>query len=168
MYPVSDAFAAAVRGSRRRASRLTVLNSVMQPTDVIAGEGSVVLDGTVTIDRTRDQRRTMSVSLADPDGTWTPTGPTSALYLNRLVRIERGLVLGSGATEWVTLGTFLLDEPQVSVTAAGASIQLAGTDRTKLAAFSSFGAPFTLPVGTRVRDAVRQLAADAGMGADDA
>lgn len=166
MIPTSTAFADAVRNAdRKRATRLLLLTSLLVPTDVLSGDRALVLDGSVTIDRTRQQRRTMSLTISNENGAWTPS-PSSPLFLNRIVQVQRALYVGS-QPEWVPLGTFLIDDPEVTVSAGGSSIRLAGTDRTKLALSSNFTAPYTLGAGTRVRDAVRALAQQAGMGSDD-
>ena len=163
----SPAFAAAVRGSHARTARLVMLTSALTDDVILEGSTSILIDGTVTIDRTRQQRRSMTITVANAGGAWTPIGPGSAIYPGHMVRIDRGLVLADGSTEWMPLGVFVIEDPEMAVTAGGSTIGLAGTDRTRLAASSGFGAPFTLPAGTRVRDAVRTLAQDAGMGTQD-
>jgi hypothetical protein len=167
MYPVSAGFAAAVRGSHVRSARLVILTTALTESDVLEGTSSVLIEGSVSIDRTRQQRRTMTLTIANAGGVWTPTGPASPFYPGRMVRIDRGISV-AGAIEWVPLGVFGLDDPEMAVAPGGSTIRLAGTDRTRLAATSGFGVPTTLPRGTRIRDAVRTLAEAAGMGTDDA
>ncbi|MFG2292052.1 DUF5047 domain-containing protein [Streptomyces sp. NPDC048603] len=72
-----------------------------------------VTDGSVTLDRGSKVRRSLSLTVPDlkllP---WDPSDPL-AVYGQELV-VKRGIAL-NGGTEWVTLGTFRIDEPAADV-----------------------------------------------------
>lgn len=162
MRPVSAGFAAAVRDpSQTRVARVSLLDAALEVVAELDGSEGVAISGTVSIDR--DRRRSCSVSLVNPGGAWTPAGPTDPLFLNRLVRLERGLVV-DGNPEYVALGLFLVDRPVIRVDAAGSTIEIAGQDRVKLAAKSRFSVPETYAAGTPIADVVRAIATAAGMG----
>ncbi|MCQ6554789.1 DUF5047 domain-containing protein [Streptomyces sp. C10-9-1] len=101
-----------------------------------------ILDGAVTVDRGSKIRRTLSLTVADPSYLpWEPTDPL-ATYGQELV-VSRGIRYSNGATEWVPLGTFRVDEPQgdtlygpVTVTGGSAEAHLVDD-------------PFQVPTSTR-------------------
>lgn len=162
MRPHSAGFASTILGPHRRACRVALLNADMTVDRFITGEDGVVIDGQVTIDATR--RRACTVTLVNEDGSWTPAGPDDPLYLNRLIRLERGVYV-DGSPEYVTLGVFLIDRPQVTVRGSGSTMQVQGQDRLKLAAKSRFTRPTRYDEGTSVGEVIRAIAQDAGMGA---
>jgi uncharacterized protein DUF5047 len=160
--PTSAAFEAAIRRSHRRAARVTVLDSDLNVLATLTGEDGYVLSGSVTIDRTRPIRRTMSVSIANPAGEWTPTDQYGLIYWNRLVKLERGVYVGTDTIEWIDLGIFLIDRPIVDVRGAGSTLQLQGRDRMKIVEKSKFASPVTYTAGQRIRDMITDIATDAG------
>jgi hypothetical protein len=160
--PHSIEFAATVTQSHRRASRVSLLNSDLSTDQEISGESGIVIEGTVGIDPQR--RRSLSLRLVNEDGAWTPTGAADPLYLNRLLKVERGVYVGEGP-EYVTLGVFLIDSPSVTVGASGATIDLQGQDRLKLALRSAFTKPTRYDEGMALGTVIRSIAQDAGMGA---
>lgn len=162
MRPVSASFEAAVRQPHKRAARVTVLDSSLNPLATLTGGAGVVLSGSVTIDRTRPIRRTMNLTIANVGGDFTPTDQYGLIYWNRLVKIERGVYVAPGTIEYVDLGIFLIDRPSVDVKTTGATLQLQGRDRMKTIEKSRFSAPTTYTAGQRIRDMISDLATDAG------
>ncbi|WP_285367731.1 DUF5047 domain-containing protein [Streptomyces albipurpureus] len=71
-------------------------------------------DGTVTVDRGSKERRSLSLTVADPAYLpWSPTAPL-AVYGQTLV-VSRGIRYPNGTSESVPLGVFRIDEPQGDV-----------------------------------------------------
>lgn len=162
MRPVSAGFAAALRaGSHHAVSRVSVLRADLSTELVLTGEAGIAVGGAVSTDRAR--RRTMTLELVDETATWSPAAATDALFPNRLVRLERGVMVG-GEAELVSLGVFLVDRPTTAVGPAGATIRVAGQDRLKLAVRSAFTVPTRYEEGMAVADVVRAIAGAAGMG----
>ena len=165
MRPVSDTFLRAVRSSHRSVSRLVAMDPVtFAPLGTLSGEEGVLLEGSVSMIRSRAIRRTCEVTLANPDGVWTPVNPGDWLGVNALVRLDRGLYLDPSTVEWCVLGHFLLGRPRVVVTPAGATVVASGEDRLKLLVRSRFTVPTTYPTGARLADVFREEAEVAGMG----
>jgi len=164
--PISATFAQALQRSHRRVARVSALDSAFVPIPggVLSGEDGYVIDGSVTIDRRRAVRRTCSLTIANPDGVWTPSVPGDFFYFGSPIRIERGIYLGDGI-EWVTLGEFLVDGPIIEHTARGSTLQIQAQDRLKKAATSKFASPTTYAISSTVRSVIDDLAQDAGMGA---
>lgn len=103
MYTVSAEFSAAVIVSHQRAARIVTLTPDLREVDVFEADDAVLLGGSATCDRTRDQRRTMTAEIINPAGLYSPIDLDSTFGLLRLVRIDRGIVLPTG-TEWVQIG----------------------------------------------------------------
>lgn len=165
MRPISATFAQALQRSHRRVTRVSALDSSFQPIPggVLSGEQGYVVNGSVTMDRRRAVRRTCSLTVANPDGVWTPEMPGDFFYYGAAIRIERGIYLGE-SIEWVTLGEFLIDGPVIDRSARGATLQVQGQDRLKKAATSKFTTPTTYTSGSTVRSVIDDLSQDAGMG----
>lgn len=162
MRDVSDDFAAAVRSPNPvYASRVSLLRTDLTTELVLTGEAGIVLGGSVSTDNAR--RRAMTVDLLNVDGEWTPAEAADALFPNRLLRLEQGLVV-DGSPEYVSLGVFLIDRPSTTVGREGSTIRVSGQDRLKLALKSSFTAPTRYVEGTAVADVIRDIAEASGMG----
>lgn len=162
MRPVSDAFNAAVRETHERVARLLLLDQDLATVEVIEAHEAIVLEGVVTSDASR--RRSCSFSLANDSGEWTPAGPADPLFPNRLIALERGIVV-DGVPEYARLGVFMIDRPAIRVSPEGSTIQITGQDRVKLASKSRFTVPTTFEAGVAIADVVQAVAQSAGMGA---
>ena len=104
MWPSTVAFRAAVASSHSIATQVLVGPWSGALTDISA----YVLDGEVSVDRTRAQRRTCSLTIGDVSGGLIPRfasdtlAPTAAQYL----RPYRGVTFPDGSTELMPLGVF--------------------------------------------------------------
>ena len=165
MRPISPTFAARLRQSHRSTARVLVLDPLsFEVRGTLSGADGYTLDGTISMARNRAIRRTCELRFADPDGILTPAVLGDWLHVNSLVRVERGIYLDAVEVEWCVLGHFLLGRPRVEVSAAGASIAVAGEDRAKLLVRSRFTLPTTYAAGTRLAHVIATEAAVAGMG----
>jgi hypothetical protein len=156
MYPVSAAFLTAVR----QAHTATTLVHVI---DGATGNPTVVqpVDLEVTIDRTRDVRRTVSGTIADPTGDLTPADADALLapFGNEL-RMWRGVMFPAGTEETVPLGVFRLTDFTVNDGAGGVTIDIEGADRALVVQRNRWVDPYVITSGTPVEDAVADLLAD--------
>lgn len=124
MYAVSDEFLATIRGPHRLAVKIEVSDSPDGPWSLITG---AVSNGSVSIDRTSDTRRTLSLSVA---GFTNPLGPTDELDpYGTFIRASRGIYLSDGEPEYVPLGIFrvysvVVDKDSVEVTGYSQEIDI--------------------------------------------
>jgi hypothetical protein len=165
--PVTDAFRSKLTQQHRRVTRVSALDSAFEPIPgaILSGEQGYAVNGSVTIDRRRASQRTCSLTVANPEGVWTPRDAADFFFFGNAIRIERGIRITDELTEWVTLGIFLVDIPTIEIGTAGVTLGVNGQDRMKRAAYSKFAAPTTYTSATRIRDVIADLALDAGMGA---
>lgn len=162
MRPTTDAFAATVRaGSRLAVSRVSVLRADLSTEQVLSGAAGIVTGGYVSTDG--DRRRSLNLDLVNENDAWAPDVAGDLLFPNRLLRVEQGLMV-NGQPELVPLGLFLIDRPSTTRDAGGSTIRITGQDRLKLGLKSRFTVPTRYREGTAVRDVVRSIARDAGMG----
>lgn len=153
----------ALRESHRRLARVSVLDDLFNPLPglVLTGDEGHALDGSVSQDASRAVRRTLDLSIANPGGVWTPTGPGSAFYWNRLLRVERGVLSGSTAF-WAPLGVFLIDTPSYERSV----LHVSGADRVDRALRSKFTSPASYASGSPVGSTIQDILVDAGIGSE--
>lgn len=166
MRPVSETFLQTIRRSHRRATRVSALDSNFEPIAgaTLTGDMGYAIGGTVTIDRRRAIRRTIELTVANPEGIWTPATSTDFFFFGNALKVERGVYLDEDTIEYVSLGIFLVDTPTVDVSSAGSTLQILGQDRMRRAANSKFAAPTTYAASTPIATVIADMADDAGMG----
>lgn len=93
---------------------------------------AILIDGSVDVDVTRPARRTFTATLLNQFGQWSPSADWSGLfYVDREVRLYRGVVYRDGTSELLPIGTFLIDHADVLVERNMSTVVLSGTDRWK-------------------------------------
>lgn len=152
-----------LRSSHQRVARVSVLDDLFNPLPglVFTGADGYAVDGSVSQDASRAIRRTVTLTISNPDGVWTPRGEGSAFYWDRQIKVERGVVVG-GVAYYAPLGVFLIDAPEVDARAG--LLTLSGADRMDRATRSEFTAPTSYALGAGVGAAVRDILEDAGVG----
>jgi hypothetical protein len=152
---------ALLRQSHQRVARVSVLDDLFNPLPglVFTGELGHTLDGQVSQDVGKLVRRSLSLTLANPGGVWTPDGPGDPFWWDKLISVERGVRAG-GLDYLAPMGVFLIDTPAVS----GNVLAISGADRLDRALRSKFTEPESITAGTRVGVAIRGILEDAGVG----
>lgn len=156
MWPVSEEFLAAVRGSHRVVTRVEAYFDGEWVADLTP------LDGSVSIDSRRAVRRTVSLSFVD-DGTLVPApGGTSGILTpyGAEVRVYRGVALEDGTEELAPLGVFVVTEVEVRDGRAGREITVQGSDRSIRISRNRFTDSYAIAAGTAVETAIGDLLRD--------
>lgn len=166
MWSVSTAFEQALRAPVHTITvRIDILDSDL---NIIDG-GTLyptlnVVDGSVDVDVTRANRRTFQMNLLNNEGLFSPGTDLGGLfYVDRAVRIWRGIRYGDGAEEIVPVGTFLIDKADVTVERNMSIVTLSGQDFWKKFAKSQFTLPTTYAAGTGLNAVIADMALDAGV-----
>jgi hypothetical protein len=157
MWPITDAFRAAMRRSHKVISRVDVIS-----------EGVVIgtiypIDGSVSVDSRRAVRRTMSMSVVDEDGTLTPTQGARVGLLTPYgteLAVYRGIEYDDGTRELVPVGVFLLTEVTVAEDGNGEKISLQGSDRSLRISRNKLLDPYRIASGTSLEDGLVGLLRD--------
>lgn len=167
MQPVSNRFLNELRQPVTQFRvKLDVLDSAGNPVaggtfnDVgYTGDASnILVDGSVDLDVTRAARRTFTATLLNRDGEWSPSSDWAGLfYVDRNIRIWRGLVYSDGTDELVPVGTFLIDHADVIVERNMSVVNLSGTDRWKKFSKSMFTTPQTFVAGTALNTVIESI-----------
>jgi hypothetical protein len=122
-----------------------------------------VLDGQVSVDAGRDERRTFDLTLWAGDGD-LPIGPDDGLWYDKQIKIYRGVQYGVGADalDWYApLGSFMID--RITQPLFPTEIKITGRDLTKKLITSKFGRATQFKAGTPMETVVRTIATNAGI-----
>lgn len=152
MQATTAAFRLAVAGSHDAAWSCEVLRDGVVEDELELLGGSVVQDGNSAV------RGRVSCTLgarALPTSSASPVAP----YGTEL-RIRKGVVLASGATELVTLIVARIEEVDARETAAGYAVAVTGRDRSSLIARSRFTAPYVPTAGALMTAEIRAMVDD--------
>lgn len=133
------------------------------------GLGSRLVDGTISVDYARDERRTIDCVLDNSDGALRHD-PFNGLWYDKVIKVWRGIKyytidpIGGAiiqSTYEAQLGEFLIDRldgdnfPNL--------IKVTGRDFTKKMLISKLSQTMSFPAGTPVEDMIRALAANCGI-----
>lgn len=146
--------------------------SSMQNVRVETGE--VIVDGSVDVDVTRGARRTMNISLLNPGEVFSPnfysvTGwPdndswSGTFFIDRKVRLYRGIQFSPDHYEVVPVGTFYVDTADIVAERNMSMVVLSGTDEWKRFSKAKFGGVGHYDKDTHVNDVVKSLASKGGV-----
>jgi hypothetical protein len=158
MWPSSAAFKAAVASSHSIATQVLVGPWQGAQTDI----SEYVLDGQVSVDRTRAQRRTCSLTIGDVSGGLVPRfasdvlAPTAAQYL----RPYRGVTYPDGSQELMPLGVFRVTSTTPSEDENGVQITVEGADLSWVIARAQWVNPWAIAGGTTAEDAIAEIVGD--------
>lgn len=156
MWPVSAAFQSAIQSSHRVAVAATLGPWSGTQADVTP----YLLRGTVSVDRTRAQRRTCSVEFADrgdgvtvPGSGSHPFSPTAGQYL----RLYRGIEYLSGVVETAPLGVFRVVQSQPVESGDGIRVNVEGVDLSWSIGRAAWTAPWAIAAGTTAEAAIAAI-----------
>lgn len=175
--PTAEVLAALMAGVVRITRRCEILNS-----DFSTFYPEIdMIDGSISVDATRDERRTIDITLASEDGRVEP-GP-GGLWYDKLIRPWRGVSWPGGSWE-ALLGTFMIDtigdttrvkrRPRLRPGVIGPvtsntlrnfllSVHATGRDLTKRMITSQFGATTTFTAGIPIDLIITAEAGNAGI-----
>jgi hypothetical protein len=134
-----------------------------------AGLGSRIVEGSVSVDATRDERRTLDCVLDNTDGALRHD-PYNGLWYDKVIKIWRGVKYWSfdpisglpvQETYEAQLGEFLID--RIEADSFPNLIKITGRDFTKKMLNSKLTQGMQFPAGTSVEAVVKALAANAGI-----
>lgn len=160
---VLDAVDRVLGHDHHRVTRVSILDSLWTPLPgaTLTGVDGYTIGGAVSEDLARSTVRTLLLELANPGGAWTPSGPGSFFYWDRMIRVERGVRV-AGDDFYAPLGVFLIDAPAVT----GSALRVTGADRMDRATGSEFTSPTLYASGERVGAVIRDILEDAGVGSE--
>ena len=154
MWLTSPEFAAALAaGARRWSARVEVLAGADRLATLTTVEAGQLTFDDVAV------RRSLDVTILDPDGTITPSAATDMLSPRGTeIRAWRGLHLpGRDEPEWVPLGVFGVVDPEVTAEGGGTRIHLKGRDRVDAVRARRFTDAHRVPAGTPTHEAITRI-----------
>jgi hypothetical protein len=144
--PITDV---TVRASIHESDGSTVFKS---------SENIGLISGGVSLDQTRDERRSFDLVLENIDSALTP-GPTK-LWYDKIIKIWRGVNYNGGTWER-QLGEFFIDN--ISTQDFPHTVSINGRDRTKVLLKSKFPRAVTFPNNHPIEEIVRTIALNGGV-----
>jgi hypothetical protein len=181
MWNISQAF----RSELRKPNHTPVAKCVLLDTNLNPVQGGTlfstnktneltnyIADGSVDIDTSRGTRRTAEMTLLNPSAEFTPAtedfkpeGPwVGMIYLNRLVRLYRGVEVADGNDEFVPIGTFMIDTADVIVERNMSLVVLTMSDFWKRLAKTSRKSTKEWKKGTYINTVLNDLITSVGTG----
>lgn len=159
MYAVSAEYKAALATSHTRLVKVERLDDALQ---VIATVTPVVLAGSVEVAVGQDgARRTLSMEIANEDGTYTPRLSTDPFAANGQIRVWLGVVLASGAAEYAPVGVFMVNRPWARPRAG--TLEVTAVDRWKKLRISKFFSVASFAVGATLKSVFESILDGAGI-----
>lgn len=125
-----------------------------------------IVDGNVDIDISRGTRRTATLTLLNKGGNFTPDGDSTdydgKFYVNRFIRLFRGVVLAGGEVVYAPIGTFMIDTIDTIVERNISLINLTLSDPWKKLQKSLVTRTQTFAIDTPINTVIKTLATQAG------
>src|SRR5574339_958932 len=125
-----------------------------------------IVDGNVDVDISRGTRRTAELTILNENGNFTPDNTLAdydgKFYVNRNIRLFRGVVLAGGTTLYAPIGTFMIDSIDVLVERNMSLMNMTLSDHWKKLEKSLITFTGSHPTGKPINDSIRSLAANAG------
>lgn len=174
MWNISQTFIQELRKPDHQiAARATMLDSAFReiPDGDFFTKGAndfqdFIVDGNVDIDQSRGTRRTGSLTIINEDGGFSPDGGLTdydgKFYVNRVVRLYRGVTISGGTTLYAPIGTFMVDVIDTFVERNMSTVNLTLSDHWKKFTKSLVTRTKVYAVGTHFNTIVRDFAALAG------
>ena len=156
MYPITAAVAAVLSGTARIGAHI----DVMRAGAIIPGFGGIPVErASMTADRTSSNRRTGSVKISDPVGTYAPKLQTDPLGANgNEVRLYCDVFIPGVANGFpIPMGTFTIVETVVVDTGADFNITVELSDRSWALQQRGFVLPYTIAAAQNVDVAIMAM-----------
>jgi hypothetical protein len=160
MARATDRFTAEIKKSHTVYSYADIISPTQETTRLM------VTDGSVNEDRTAQYRRSATMTVVDPLGTFVPMGHYGMLTpLGTEIRPYRGVKYDDGTIEVYPLGVFRLSKTTVTGNGgtqsgtAGVSYALEMYDRSRTISRAKFTSPYTVPAGTNLVTAIKLIIA---------
>lgn len=130
---------------------------ILNPDETLWASEVGFTDGKVSVDMTRDERRTVDLTLDNFDRSLRPS--PDGFWYDKILRVRRGVVVDSVRYEF-DLGYFMIDQigrPD------NTSIAVSGRDYAKKMINDKIEAALTFPVKTNIMDLIKAVAYNAGI-----
>lgn len=157
-WPVSARWDQGVRVSHDVVSRVEVWRNSVRQTLPDGSTSLRVVNGSVTVDETSKVRRSLRLTVANPELVPVVSGDLLAPPTTDL-KVFSGIRYTEGDTEFVPVGVFRITSPSQSAWLGGLQIQ--ADDYAKVMIDARFLSPWATPAGTSVVSEITRIALDA-------
>lgn len=159
MYPVSDAFLAALRKSHTVTSRVELWSGTDLLDELVVLSGNVQEDNSALIRRrcglnlvpTKETLAHLTAGVPSNGGLWP---------LGNEVRLFSGIKFRNGTVEEVPMGVYRIARPKVSKTVEGITVSVEGFDRSRSVSRNRWTKPMTISAGVNYATAILAIVSD--------
>lgn len=162
MYPVSDAFRAAVRESHVAVSRAEIWRGLQHILDLDVDEGSV----SVSVGQASRRTCSASFSVSRDSNSLVPASAFDAITpFGNEIRLYRGIQFPDGTEEMVPLGVFVITSVDVAESRDQVRVSISGVDRSVKVSRNVWLEPYQVSAGN-LADALTALLQDRWAGVE--
>jgi hypothetical protein len=163
-YPADEVIDALIAGIVRVKRRVEIYESdSTTPFDIDLWDGRLV-EGNVTVDRERDERRMIDVSLTNKDNA-LKLNPLDGFWYDKILKTFWGInyydALGFPKAYEVQIGEFMID--RITETRFPHVVKVTGRDYAKKCLTSKIKSSMSFTAGTPIEDMIRFIAANCGI-----
>lgn len=154
MFPVSTRFLTALNKPHVAVSKVEIRNNGILIQDI---SGYLQSGGSVSVDETRQVRRTCSLTLAGLPLGMIPETETDLFHpvSGNELYIYRGIRYSDGTTEFAQLGVFRMTKPVVKDDGDSVTLAISGQDRSSVISRISWQQPYSIAAGTNLGTALK-------------
>lgn len=133
--------------------------------DILDAGGAVwvadapVVEGSISVDYSRAERRTISVTFANSDGSFS--SDPDGFWYDKVLKVYRGVKDDSGSTQMYSVGTFYIDS--ISENNFPNSVSVNGRDATKKMILAKFSEATAYAAGQSIENIVGAIATNSGI-----
>lgn len=157
MWPVTEEFRAAIRQSHQAVTRVDLYIEGSKLRTIYPNDGSVSCDSRRTV------RRTLSMTVADDDGTLTPAQGAQTGLLTPFgteLHVFRGIAYPDGTEELIPVGVFVVTQVSVAEEESGRVLTVNGSDRSIRISRNKFLNTYRIASGGTLEAGLTQLLRD--------
>lgn len=162
MFAVSATFISTITSGSY--SRVIVVQALDPVTLAVKSDLTpVVIDGTVEVRTREDIRRTLTITVANDGGTYTPRQTSDPFWINNPIRVYWRLQYQNGTTEDCPLGTFLVNRTRMRREGGRQVIDVDAVDFGKRMQYTKLLSVATYAAGSTLLAAFNDLLTRAGI-----
>lgn len=163
-YPSDEVIAALIDGTVRVRRRAEIYESdASTPFDIVRWDARLA-GGSVTVDRSRDERRMLDMTLENKDRALR-LDPMSGFWYDKIIKVFWGIKyfdsLGMPKAWESQIGEFMID--RIDEDRFPHAMKVTGRDYTKICLKSKIKNSLQFPLGTPIENIVKALAANCGI-----
>ena len=155
-YSIEQIERASLHGESAPRWRICILN----PDDTVREEippEDIAVGGSYSESYQNGQRRSLSFTLYNDDGKYTPG--VNGMWLTTRVSLEMGIVMPDGGVAWFKRGVYVVNQPTVTHSSDHETVQVSAGDKWTLfsGALGALESTYEIPANSRIADVIGDI-----------